>query len=104
MTFYFLQTTYHGFPNGPTCVAFDPESHLLAIGTKYGELRVYGRPGVEFRTTADNESPVYAIFMISGLHQLISVTADNSIATWELSTEGQSTLCVIKQLKLDPEE
>ena len=84
-------------------MAFDSESQLLAIGTKHGEIRVYGRPGVQFRACSDSSSPITALFMISGLHQLISVSADNSIATWEVTTEGQPTLSIVKDFKLDPE-
>lgn len=41
--------------------------------------------------------------MISGLHQLISVSADNKILTWELTTEGKPALVLIKEFRLDPE-
>ena len=99
----FVQTTYHGFPNGPTALAFDKDSQLLVIGTKFGELRVFGRPGVEFSVVCDTGSPITALFAISGLHQLISVSADNSIVTWELATEGKPTLSIIKEFRLDPE-
>lgn len=64
---------------------------------------MYGRPGVEFKADLDNGSSVTAVFMISGVHQLISVSADNNIVLWELATEGQPALTLTKQLKLDPE-
>lgn len=99
----FFQTTYHGFPNGPTALAFDSDSQLLAIGTKHGELRVCGRPGVEFSAVDDSGSPITALFSIAGLHQLISVSANNKIVTWELATEGKPTLSPIKEFRLDPE-
>lgn len=101
--FHFIQTTYHGFPNGPTALAFDKDSQLLVIGTKFGELRVFGRPGVEFSVVSDTGSPITALFTVSGLHQLISVSADNKIVTWELATEGKPTLSAIKEFVLDPE-
>ena len=37
----FLQTVRHGFPYGPTALAYDPVQNLLAIGTKTGSLRMY---------------------------------------------------------------
>lgn len=36
----FLQTFRHGFPHNPTALAFDPVQKLLAIGDKYGSLRM----------------------------------------------------------------
>lgn len=98
-----IQTTYHGFPNGPTTLAYDTDSQILAIGTKHGEIRVYGRPGVEFVANSDGGSSIIDLFMISGLHQLISVSADNKILTWELTTEGKPALVLIKEFRLDPE-
>lgn len=99
----FCQTTYHGFPSGPTSLAFDVESQILVIGTKGGELRVYGRPGVEFKATIGSEASITALFMISGIHQIIAVSADNCITTWELTTEGKPALSPVKQFQLDPE-
>lgn len=79
------------------------ESQILVIGTRYGELRVYGRPGVEFKASIESGASITALFMISGIHQVISVSADNCITTWELTTEGQPALLPVKQFKLDPE-
>lgn len=76
---------------------------MLVIGTNSGGLRVYGRPGVEFIADCESGSPVTALFMISGVHQLISVSANNSVVTWELTTEGKPTLSSIKDFRLDPE-
>jgi syntaxin-binding protein 5 len=35
-----FQTFRHGFPHNPTALAFDPVQRLLAIGDKYGSLRM----------------------------------------------------------------
>lgn len=37
---FILQTFRHGFPHNPTALAFDPVQKLLAIGDKYGSLRM----------------------------------------------------------------
>ena len=75
----------------------------MVIGTKYGELRAYGRPGVEFKANSDGDSSIRYLFVISGLHQIISVSADNCISTWELATEGKPSLSLLEQFKLDSE-
>lgn len=98
-----LKTTYHGFPSGPSALAFDPENQLLVIGTKFGELRVFGRPGVEFRALTASKSALTAIFCVSAIHQLVTVSEDNTITGWELNTEGQLTLTVNSELAFDHE-
>ena len=45
--FGFNKSPTHGFPNKPTCVAWDPELKLLVLGTRTGGLRLFGQPGVE---------------------------------------------------------
>jgi len=45
--FQIIKTARHGFPYRPTAIAYDPVQNLLAVGTKSGNLRIFGRPGVE---------------------------------------------------------
>ena len=42
------KTSRNGFPHRPTSVAYDLVQHLLAIGTKYGYVKLYGGEGVEY--------------------------------------------------------
>ncbi|KAF6201776.1 hypothetical protein GE061_004171 [Apolygus lucorum] len=39
--FAFRKTVQHGFPNKPTCLAWDPILRIMAIGTATGALKVY---------------------------------------------------------------
>lgn len=64
---------------------------------------MYGRPGVEFMANTESNTAITALFMISGVHQLISVSADNCVTTWELVSEGKPALTQVKQFQLDPE-
>ena len=98
-----IQTAYHGFPSAPTAISYEPASQLLAIGTKYGDFRVYGRPGIEFRASTDTKVPIKEIFAFRNLHQFITVSGDNSVVLWELSTDGQPLLTPTKEFKMDPE-
>ena len=38
-------TFRHGFPLKPTAMAFDPLQRIMAIGSRSGAVRLYGRPG-----------------------------------------------------------
>ena len=45
--FNFSRNITYGFPHKPSCMGWDPELKLLAVGTKNGQIRVFGKPGVE---------------------------------------------------------
>ena len=99
------QTAFHGFPSSPTAISFEPEDQFLSIGTKNGEFRIYGRPGVEFRAELDNGAAIQEIFSLKGLHQFITVSADNRLILWQLNGGDQTpcSLTYVKEYRLDPE-
>jgi len=82
--FEFNQTIYHGFPHRPSALAYDKKLDLLAIGTKEGELRVYGKAGVEFQTSIDQERKIDTIIFIENTSQLIVKCEDNTIYLFEI--------------------
>ena len=53
--FNFSRNITYGFPHKPSCLGWDPELRLLAVGTKTGQVRVFGRPGVEIIGNLDRE-------------------------------------------------
>ena len=67
----------------------DGELKLLAIGTKQGLLRVYGRPGVEFygehQADGDKHLVVTKIVFLPGQGRLVTLTEDNSLHLWEIN-------------------
>lgn len=83
--------TRHGFPNNPTALAHDPSLGLIAIATKKSELRIYGRPGVEYTGELDPESVVKEMHFIPDQRaQLVLLMEDGIIQLWQLSTEADS--------------
>ena len=99
------QTAFHGFPSSPSAISFEPECQFLSIGTRNGEFRIYGRPGVEFRAELDNGAEIQEIFSLKGLHQFITVSSDNRLILWQLDGDEQTqcTLSATKDYKLDPD-
>ena len=97
----FLQTTYHGFPSGPSALSFDAENQFLVVGTKLGELRVFGRPGVEFRAVTASKSPLTTILCLSAVHQVVTVAENNTITAWELNTDAVPVLNINNKLTID---
>lgn len=78
------QTLYHGFPHRPSALAYDSKLNLLAIGTREGSLRVYGRAGVEFYTLVDQERKIDSIVFVENAGQLLIRCEDNSIHLYEI--------------------
>lgn len=82
--FQFNQTLFHGFPHRPSALAYDKKLNLLAIGTREGSLRVYGRAGVEFTALIDQERKIDTILFIDHTSQLLVKCEDNSIHLFEI--------------------
>jgi len=80
----FKKTVKHGFPHHPSSLAHDPELKLMAIGTKSGELKVYGAPGIEFCAVHKSSGQVLQLHFLHGQGKLVSILDDNSIHLWGL--------------------
>ncbi|KAG8192245.1 hypothetical protein JTE90_014103 [Oedothorax gibbosus] len=76
--FKLAKTLRHGFPFHPTAVAFDPIQRLLAIGTHSGDLRVFGRPGVEY-FMEHSDFPILQILFLINEGAMVTVTGDDCI-------------------------
>lgn len=85
------KATRHGFPHNPTALAHDPSLDLIAIATRKSEIRVYGRPGVEYTGELDPESVVKEMHFIPDKRgQLVLLMDDGVIQLWQLATEASS--------------
>jgi len=113
--FNFSKNITYGFPNKPTCLGWDPELKLLAVGTKSGQVKVFGQPGVEIIGQVDKEDVgILGIVWVPGQGRLITHTTDNSLQFWQIDggeismihtalLEGRlktiSSLCLEKEKK-----
>ena len=90
--FAFQATVPHGYPHHPTSLAYDSDLSLMAVTSKRGVLRVYGRPGVEYSADLlDVDSDVKQIRFLPGKRgQLVLLTEDGLIQLWEINTDSQS--------------
>ncbi len=50
------KTARIGFPCKPTCMAYDPVQHLLAIGSRNGQVKLYGCESIEYTICHINNS------------------------------------------------
>ncbi|TPP67888.1 STXB5 [Fasciola gigantica] len=80
----------HGFPHQPTCMAFDPIQKIVAIGTKMGVIRIFGRPGVDYVVSHPSSSAVIEImFLINEVRSrfyggIISICQDDVVHLWNI--------------------
>ncbi|XP_063595424.1 lethal(2) giant larvae protein homolog 1-like [Penaeus indicus] len=89
--FDFNKCCHHGFPAKPSALAWDPQLRLLAIGTKAGEVRVYGQPGVEmYGQREDSEAAITHLTFLKGQCRLVSLFEDNSLHLWQLNQQDDS--------------
>ncbi|XP_054281586.1 lethal(2) giant larvae protein homolog 1-like isoform X1 [Macrosteles quadrilineatus] len=84
--FAYRRTVQHGFPNKPTCVAWDPELRLMAIGTATGSIKVVGQPGVEFYGhLPTTETAITRLIFIPNEGRLVSLSSTNTLHLWEMN-------------------
>ncbi|XP_046663289.1 lethal(2) giant larvae protein isoform X3 [Homalodisca vitripennis] len=84
--FAYRKTVQHGFPNKPTCVAWDPELRLMAIGTASGSIKVVGQPGVEFYGhLPTTETSITRLLFIPNEGRLVSLSDNNTLHLWEIN-------------------
>ncbi|TNN13306.1 Syntaxin-binding protein [Schistosoma japonicum] len=74
----------HGFPYKPTCIAFDPVQRIVAIGTKSGFIRIFGRPGVDCCICHPSASAVIQIFFLINEGGLVSICSDDVAHLWNI--------------------
>uniref|UniRef100_A0A1I8HZZ0 LLGL domain-containing protein n=1 Tax=Macrostomum lignano TaxID=282301 RepID=A0A1I8HZZ0_9PLAT len=74
-----------GFPDNATTIAHDPQLNLLAIGTKTGEILIYGAPGHEFSACHKDACEIKQLLFLPEEGRLVSLTSDNRLHKWELN-------------------
>lgn len=93
------KTSRIGFPHKPTCLAYDQVQHLLAIGTKYGFVKLYGGDSIEYtiyHSQSNNSSSqnqlqhstlsnaVLSMVFVTNEGALITYTEDSTLSLWNL--------------------
>ncbi|XP_071034522.1 lethal(2) giant larvae protein homolog 1 isoform X2 [Parasteatoda tepidariorum] len=78
-----------GFPHKPTALAWEPHLCLMAIGTQFGSIRIYGAPGVLFSGDLRQKLCITDLIFISKKARLICLCSDNSLHLWELNEKNE---------------
>ncbi|RNA10956.1 syntaxin-binding 5 isoform X2, partial [Brachionus plicatilis] len=93
------KTSRIGFPHKPTCLAYDQVQHLLAVGTKYGFVKLYGGDSIEYtiyhsqtnNSSSQNlqqhsahQNAVLSMAFVTNEGALITYTEDSTLSLWNL--------------------
>ncbi|VDP94550.1 unnamed protein product [Echinostoma caproni] len=82
----------YGFPAKPVSIAYDPVLDFLALLTRDGNIIIYGKPGVVFTATHDDNAEFIQVLFLNGTRKLITLTESDDIYLWELATTAQSSV------------
>ncbi|KAL5106046.1 hypothetical protein TcWFU_001188 [Taenia crassiceps] len=63
---------------------FDPVQRILAVGTKNGCIKLFGRPGVEFHLEHPSSAPVLQLIFLVNEGGLISICQDDVVHLWNV--------------------
>ena len=107
--FKFRATVHHGIPGFPTCISYDPLQRLLAIGTKGGFVKIFGKPGVEV-VVNQYPNPINHLQFVANFGRLAIVHGNNVCELVNLNTKrslgninfGSDKISIIYQLPCSP--
>lgn len=81
---------HHGIMPGAVTVAFDPVHRLLAVGTMQGEVKLFGREGVELvvqqREPGEPASPITFLVFVPSQERLVCVSGNSAVRIWDMRT------------------
>ena len=95
--FAFNKIADKGFPSKPSAMDYDRKLRLLALGTKNGDIRIYGSPGTQQQQLSCYQDvhpfPIQRILFVQGQHQLI--TLSERVHRNDLTNKGESLLYLV---------
>eukprot|EP00850_Spirogloea_muscicola_P007795 SM000040S14807 [mRNA] locus=s40:480660:490525:+ [translate_table: standard] len=75
---------HHGVPSSASILAYEPVQRLLAVGTRIGQIKVFGGQGVEALLQSSNKAPCRLLEFVPNRGRLIQITTRNDVEVWDL--------------------
>lgn len=95
--FSFNKIADKGFPSKPSAMDYDKKLKLLGIGTRNGDIRIYGEPYSPHQQLACYQDihpfPIQKILFVQGQHQLI--TLSERVYRNDMTNKGESHLYLV---------
>ena len=87
--FKYAKVCEHGYLHRPSAIAYNTDLQLLAIGTRDGRIKIFGKPGVETEVETTDSIAIQQLIFLGNLlsWQIVSVCNDgdqNSLQLWKI--------------------
>ncbi|VDM41066.1 unnamed protein product [Toxocara canis] len=86
--FKYTPTVRHGFPQNACALAYDYLLGLMAVGTKDGEIRIFGSENVEWSSSTPKNAPISHMYFALGYGALIVLCSDLSFHKFQLNADS----------------
>ncbi|GJE89618.1 hypothetical protein PsYK624_057220 [Phanerochaete sordida] len=79
--------------------AYEAVSGLIAIGTSYGVINLYGGPGVEYRIELSERVAVRSLHFASSIFRLVCIDGKDRMNVWDLNSPEKPKLQSVATFK-----
>ncbi|KAK1305313.1 hypothetical protein QJS10_CPB11g02158 [Acorus calamus] len=88
---------HHGLPTRPTALAYDPVQKILAISTRDGLIKLYGRDNTQAILQSNEAVPSKFLQFIENQGILVNVNGHNQIEVWDIDGKRLSHVHLFKK-------
>ncbi|KAI6671602.1 hypothetical protein NL676_006487 [Syzygium grande] len=75
---------HYGIPSGCTKFAFDSIQNVLAVSTKNGQIKLYGKDNTQVILESEQTGPSKFLQFVENQGILLNVTSNNQIEVWDI--------------------
>nr|CAB3485438.1 unnamed protein product [Digitaria exilis] len=87
---------HYGVPADASLLAYDPVLHVLAVATRNGQIKLFGRDNTQALLQSPSPLPSRFLQFAEGQGVLLNVNTQNQIEVWEIDTKK---LCYVHQFQ-----
>ncbi|KAK7379694.1 hypothetical protein VNO78_34383 [Psophocarpus tetragonolobus] len=88
---------HHGVPSGGAKFAYDTVQKILALSTKNGQIKLYGKDNAQAMLESSELLPSKFLQFIQNKGVLINVTSNNHIEVWDIDKKQLSDVYIAKE-------
>ncbi|KAL2576843.1 hypothetical protein GLYMA_16G116200v4 [Glycine max] len=88
---------HHGVPSGGAKFAYDTIQRILALSTKDGQIKLYGKDNAQAMLESSEPLPSKFLQFIQNQGVLINVTSNNHIEVWDIDKKLLSDVYMAKE-------
>jgi WD40 repeat protein len=78
---------HYGVPADAALLAYDPALHVLAVATRNGQIKLFGRDNTQALLQSPSPVPSKFLRFAEGQRVLLNVNAKNQIEIWDIDTK-----------------